>query len=65
MGNKVKKLFIKVIKTIKSTFCVRKNAHRKKKSKKNIAFLRKLKYSGNVLFTDSQKNRILPLYNAK
>lgn len=67
MGNKVKKLFIKVIETIKGTFCLRKNAHRKKKKKgkKNIAFLRKLKYSGNVLFTDSQKNRILPLYNTK
>lgn len=33
MGNKVKKLFIKVIKTIKGTFCLRKNAHRKKKKK--------------------------------
>lgn len=44
---------MKEIKTIKSVFCVKIKIIKKKDGGKKFAFLRKLKYSGNVLFTDS------------
>lgn len=43
MGNAVKNLLIKAIKMIKGTFCVKKNAHRKKKKVIKICLLKEVK----------------------